>query len=85
MRLYHLDVCTFAELFPIVFGKGDPSVREHRSDLVTQRPQGMGEFLQAKFQPRFYRSQRSVRSGGNFPVAEPLEKSELEGFPLKPR
>ena len=45
----------------------------------------MGEFLQPKFQPRFYRSQRSARSYGNFPVAEPFEKSELERFPLKPR
>ena len=45
----------------------------------------MGEFLQAKFQTRFYRSQRSTRNGGNFPVAKPLEKSELKGFPLKPR
>ena len=45
----------------------------------------MSEFLQAKFQARFYRSQWSMRNGGNFPVAKPLEKSELEGFPLKSR
>ena len=55
------------------------------SHLVAQWSQRMGEFLQAKFQPRFHRSQWSTRRGGNFPVTESLEESELERFALKPR
>src|SRR5436190_10982052 len=45
----------------------------------------MGEFLQAKFQPCFYGSQRSMCRGGNFPVTESLEESELERLALEPR
>jgi hypothetical protein len=52
---------------------------------VAQRLHGVGEFLKTKFQPRFHRAKGSMRGSGNFPVAESLEKSELEGFPLKPR
>jgi hypothetical protein len=52
---------------------------------VAQRPQDVGELLKTKFQPRFHRAKGSMRGSGNFPVAESLEKSELQRLPLKPR
>ena len=53
--------------------------------LVTQRPQSVGELLKAKFQPGFHRAKGSMRCSGNFPMAESLEKRELERLALKSR
>jgi hypothetical protein len=80
-----LRFCAFGDLNPIVSGGADPPLRWVMLHLVAQRPQGVGELLKPKLQPRFHRSQRSTRRGGNFPVAESLEKSKLQRLPLKSR
>src|SRR4029077_19739923 len=85
------ESCPFGDSRPIgpsrtgIFRRSRSTFEWRESHLVTQRSQRMGEFLQAKFQPCFYRSQRSMCRGGNFPVTESLEESELERLALKPR
>src|SRR5580704_13765354 len=67
-----------------IFRRSRSTFEWFESHLVAQRSQRVGEFLQAKFQPCFHRSQRSMRRCGNFPVAESLEESELDRLALKP-
>jgi len=55
------------------------------SHFVPQRSQRVSQFLQPQFESRLYRSKRSVCRGGNFPVAQSLEESQLHGFALKLR
>src|SRR5204862_1658561 len=58
-----------------------PLLRLH---FMPQRPDRLGEFLQAKFQTRFHRAQRSMGRSSNFAVSESLKKCELDCFTLKP-
>ncbi len=65
--------------------RGAGSGRAYLLHLVAERSQRVGEFLQAKFQPRLHCSQRSMRCRSNFPVAESLEESQLQRLALKTR